>query len=245
MSTHSSTDPLRTAELTGRLEAQIQVRIDEIAASIPRSKTPDDTAKFLATVRNANASTIRQAPGAAQRALAKTQKLDVGLAELVAIIEEDPTLTQALLRYANSAYYATGGPAVVSLKQAAQRIGMGGVHNVVLGSMVAGMLCKPGGEYQRMVDLVHEAFGGFAALGWSLGVEVAQSIATHHRLPIPERQDRMSELLFVAERVDHARQGVRSMELSTWWADGAIGGSAPEAIESILATYVPEELAPL
>ena len=299
-------------ELTGILEAHIAERVDAISAALPRTARTDDTAKFLANVRNATANSIKQAPAAAQRALAATQRIDAALTDLVSIIEDDPSLTQALLRYANSAYYATGGPAIVSLKQAAQRIGISGVHNVVLSSMVNGALCKPGSTYQPMVDQVHahmvrtaplarvlarafqvspdeayalgllhdvgklvifdilgslrhqlrrdvridpsvvrqiltqvhEPFGGLAAIRWSLGASVAASIASHHRTTQPEKPDPMGELLFVAERADHARQGVRALELEQWWTEGALT-TPMEPVTPLLDAYLPEELAAL
>jgi HD-like signal output (HDOD) protein len=42
---------------------------------------------------------------------------------------------------------------VVSLHGAVQRVGTSGVHNVVLKTMVDGMLCRPGSAYQDLVNL--------------------------------------------------------------------------------------------
>jgi HD-like signal output (HDOD) protein len=134
-------------------ETTARERIDALADSLtPAERTPD-TDRFLRALRDTSPTTIRQAPAAAQRALARTKNPDIGLGQLVQVVEEDPTLGQALLRYANSAYYSTGS-VVVSLRQAAQRVGASGVHNVVLGVMLEGMLCRPGGEFQAMVDQV-------------------------------------------------------------------------------------------
>ncbi len=69
-------------------------------------------------------------------------------------METDPGLSQGLLRYANSAFYATRGGRCVSLMNAVQRVGTTGVHNVVLRAMVDGLLCRPGGAFQAQVDLV-------------------------------------------------------------------------------------------
>lgn len=297
---------LSPSELAHRFESQIDMRIETIAASIPRS-VQDDTRKFLTQVQYSKASTIKQAPGAAQRALATTQNLDSSLMQLVRIVEEDPTLSQGLLRFANSAYYAAGGGTVVSLTQAAQRIGVSGVQNVVLSTMVSGMVCRPGTEYQQMVDqvyahmirtapiaraiartfqtspdeafalgllhdvgklvifdvigtlrnqvrrdvslnrtivlqalnAVHEAVGGLAVLRWDLGPSVAHAIATHHRTPAPAELDRTSELLFIAERADHAFQGRYAMAPSAWWEEGSLTGS-PELTESALDKYAAE-----
>lgn len=288
---------------------QVSSRIDEILASLTPKERTDDTVRFLRGVKDSQASSIKQAPQAAQRALAKTRNPDIGMAELVRVVEEDPTLGQALLRYANSAYYNTGA-SVVSLRHAAQRVGSSGVHNVVLGVMLEGMLCKPGGEYQKMVvqvrdhlvrtapiaraigrgfglvpdecfslallhdagklivfdvigalrhdtrrdvdvpksvvsrvlEAVHEPLGGIAVIHWGLGDQVAAAIATHHRAPVPTTENRMSEVLYVAERAEHALSGVIPREVAAWWEQGAISGDAVR-VEELISAYTERELA--
>lgn len=151
-----------------QLCAEVSSRVDAISASLsPRERTPD-TVRFLRDVKDSPASSIKQAPQAAQRALSKTRNPDIGMAELVRVVEEDPTLGQALLRYANSAYYSTGST-VVSLRHAAQRVGASGVHNVVLGVMLEGMLCRPGGEYQKMVIQVRDHLVRTAPIARAIG----------------------------------------------------------------------------
>lgn len=151
-----------------QLTEVVSSRIDAITASLTKKERTDDTVRFLQGLRATQASSIKQAPQAAQRALAKTRNPDIGMAELVRVVEEDPTLGQALLRYANSAYYNTGST-VVSLRHAAQRVGSSGVHNVVLGVMVEGMLCKPGGEYQKMVIQVRDHLVRTAPIARAIG----------------------------------------------------------------------------
>jgi HD-like signal output (HDOD) protein len=292
-----------------QLTEHVASRIDAIEASLMQRDRTADTVRFLRGVKASPASSIKQAPQAAQRALAKTRNPDIGLAELVRVVEEDPTLGQALLRYANSAYYSTG-TAVVSLRHAAQRVGASGVHNVVLGVMLEGMLCKPGGEYQKMVvqvrdhmvrtapiaraigrgfgllpdecfslallhdagklivfdvmgalrhetrrDLdvqkgvvsrvlreLHEALGGIAAANWGLGESVAAAIAQHHRSPVPATENRMSEVLYIAEKADHALCGVIPRDVAAWWNDGAITGD-PARVEELISAYTERELA--
>lgn len=292
-----------------QLTEQVASRIDAIEASLMQRDRTADTVRFLREVKASPASSIKQAPQAAQRALAKTRNPDIGLAELVRVVEEDPTLGQALLRYANSAYYSTG-TAVVSLRHAAQRVGASGVQNVVLGVMLEGMLCKPGGEYQKMVvqvrdhmvrtapiaraigrgfglvpdecfslallhdagklivfdvmgalrhetrrDLsvqkavvsrvlreVHEPLGGIAAANWGLGESVAAAIAEHHRDPVPTAENRMSEVLYIAEKADHALSGVIARDVAAWWSEGAISGD-PARVEELISAYSERELA--
>ncbi|MDQ2889466.1 MAG: HDOD domain-containing protein [Gemmatimonadota bacterium] len=291
------------------LSAEVESRVDVIGASLTAQERTDDTVRFLSEVKRASANSLKQAPQAAQRALAKTRNPDIGLAELVRVVEEDPTLGQALLRYANSAYYSTGGT-VVSLRHAAQRVGSSGVHNVVLGVMLDGMLCKPGGEYQRMVAQVrdhlvrsapiaralgrgfglvpdecfslallhdagklivfdvigalrhetrrdvnisksvvsralrelHEPLGGIAVLNWGLGDVVATAVASHHRHPVPEATSSMSEVLFVAERTEHALSGIIPRDVQGWWTEGAISGD-PARVEDLISAYTSRELA--
>lgn len=136
-----------------QFEEELRAAVDSVTSALSAAEQTDDTGRFLRTLRDASATGIKQAPAAAQRALAKTRNPDIGIADLVHVIEADPTLGQALLSYANSAYYSTGS-VVLSLRQAGQRVGATGVHNVVLGVMLDGMLCRPGAEYQVMVDKV-------------------------------------------------------------------------------------------
>lgn len=297
------------SDMIAHFEEELRSAIDSVSASLTPAEQTDTTTRFLRTLRETSAAGIRQAPAAAQRALAKTRNPDIGIAQLVQVIEEDPTLGQALLSYANSAYYSTGS-VVMSLRQAGQRVGSTGVHNVVLSVMLDGMLCRPGAEYQPMADKVrahmvrtasvarglarsfgaapddafalallhdagklivfdaigtlrhemrrevlipmnvvsrvlksvHEPLGGLAALRWGLGDEVALPIATHHRSPLPKGDNVMSELLFVAERADHALNGVIPMDAAKWWSDGSIRGT-PERTEELLAAYAATEIA--
>ena len=96
---------------------------------------------------------IRQLPLAAQRALAVTKDRQASRVLLVGLLEHDPTLTQALLRFANSALNATSAAPCVSISEAVRRVGSAGVESVILRFMIEGMLCRPGGRYQAMADL--------------------------------------------------------------------------------------------
>lgn len=284
-------------------ELEVFVRIKELRKALSADELTPDVTEFLRRLGEARASAIRPAPVAAQKALAKTQNPDIGINQLVEVVETDPTLCQALLKYANSAYYATGGPTIVSLKQAAQRIGVSGVHNVVLGTLLEGVLCKPGNAYMTMVEQVrthmvrtaplaralargfavpgddafalallhdvgkliifdtigemrhemrreivisptvmhkvlqrvHEPLGGLALVRWSLGVPAARSIASHHRAPAAEGEDRMGELLFIAERAEHAMNGLRVLDFDHWWYEGSIAGSWKQVAELFTA----------
>jgi hypothetical protein len=83
-----------------------------------------------------------------------------------------------------------------------------------------------------LLDLLarlHEPVGGRAALRWGLGVSAAQALATHHRHPTPAAVDPLTELLYVAERVDlsvHVR--FERPDLERVWAEGAITADRAE-----------------
>ncbi len=234
---------------------------------------------------------IRQIPFAAQQALAVSRNPLCSVGDLVKLFERDPSLTQSLLRTANSSWYRRDDDAVISIAAGVQRIGFQAVENVLLTSIVAGMLCRPGGAYGVLVDKVwshmlrtatlaqrlapafrvdsetaytlallhdvgklavfdyisacrrdlhreirmpepflynmlkrlHEPIGGRAALRWGLGARAALALAEHHRHPAPDRPDPLTELLYVAERLDlaaHVRFDEPDWE--TMWADGKI-----------------------
>lgn len=283
--------------------------MDAISDSLATADQNADTMRFLATVRETSDASIRPAPAAAQRALARTRNPDIGIGQLVQVVEEDPTLGQALLRYANSAHYSTGS-VVVSLRQAAQRVGASGIHNVVLGVMLDGMLCRPGGRFEAMLDQVrahlvrtapiaralarafrlppdecfalallhdvgklivfdalgalrhelrhdvavsgavvarvlreaHEPLGALAALCWGLGETTANPIGTHHRSPVPMAADRMSEVLFLAERADHAFARGKPMDVAGWCAEGKVSVDVAQ-VTSLLDTYAASAIA--
>lgn len=300
---------LTLSQLTDAFEDALRARVKVIRAELAPAECTPEVDRFLGTLCRATTTSIRPAAAAAQRALARTRNPDIGIAQLVQVVEDDPTLGQALLRYANSAYYASGS-VVVSLRQAAQRVGAAGVHNVVLGVMLDGMLCRPGSSYQMMLDQVrthlvrsaplaralarafevhpdegfalallhdagklivfdiiggmrhelrrdvalphplvcrvlrelHEPLGGLAALRWGLGTAAAIAIATHHRMPADDSAGRAAELLYVAERAEHALSGVEPMDVAGWWGRGAIGASQ-QKVEELLGGYRAPETA--
>jgi HD-like signal output (HDOD) protein len=141
-------------EMQGWLELEVRTRVAELHNVLPRVDRESDAPRFLDALLESFDAVVRQPPLAAQRALAVTRDTSAPTSKLVTLVEGDPGLGQALLRYANSAYYATGGGRVVSLHGAVQRVGTSGVHNVVLKTMVDGILCRPGSAYQEYVNLV-------------------------------------------------------------------------------------------
>ena len=83
---------------------------------------------------------------------------------------------------------------------------------------------------RRTLRLVHEPMGGLGALAWGLGLEAARAVATHHREPVPAQRDPLSEVLFVAERMDLARQKGLAFDADGAWKAGEITGKLDEAV---------------
>jgi HD-like signal output (HDOD) protein len=142
------------AELAAALRARLVASCTALADALPAGDpAAEDARLLLADLRGGSDAVIRQPPAAAQEALAAARDPEVDLLQLVRVFERDPLLAQALLRRANSSWYAGGGQCV-SLRDAVWRVGLEGVHGVLLASMVEGMLCRPGGEYDTMVAKV-------------------------------------------------------------------------------------------
>lgn len=142
------------SEVRAWLQLDVQQRIDAVRAALSHEERESDAGAFLDALGTSFEAVVRQPPLAAQRALAVSRDPNAGATRLVNLVETDPGLSQGLLRYANSAFYATGSGRCVSLMNAVQRVGTAGVHNVVLRAMVDGLLCRPGGAFQSKVDLV-------------------------------------------------------------------------------------------
>lgn len=151
-----SLSALTVSELTETFRQQLRARVEELHNSLAREERRSDAAEFLDSLTTNFEAVVRQPPLAAQRALSVTRDTNSAIGRIVSLVEQDPGLGQALLRYANSAYYAVGGGRVVSLHASVHRVGTTGVHNVVLRAMVDGMLCRPGSAYQTQVNQVWE-----------------------------------------------------------------------------------------
>ena len=118
----------------------------------------DDAGSLLSSMEGEWSGMIRQPPGAAQKVLRLTRHPDKGINEVVALIDQDPALSQAILKYANSALMAVGGGPganrVLAPRAAVQRIGSKGVNVVVMAQLVEGQLCKPGGGFDEMAQQI-------------------------------------------------------------------------------------------
>jgi putative nucleotidyltransferase with HDIG domain len=281
----------RIAEVQVALDRSLAWRSQLLLERSAGSAQLGDGPAIVASLQDPEGGVIRQIPFAAQQALAVSRNPMSSVGDLVKLFERDPTLAQSLLKTANSAWYQRKDEAVVSIAAGVQRIGMQAVENVLLTSIVAGMLCRPGGAYGVLVGKVwshmlrtaplaqrlapafgvdsetaytlallhdvgklavfdyisalrqglhreirmpepflnellvrlHEPVGGRAALRWGLGARAARALAEHHRHPVPDTTDPLTELLYVAERLDLAAH-VR-FEEPDWealWVDGTI-----------------------
>ncbi len=150
--------PGATSRPQGDAASWLRRIVAERTAALDDTLTPreraGDAGALLARLQREGAGVVRQLPAAAQQALAVCNDPMASLQQLVPLFLKDPTLTQGLLRQANAAYYGGGEP-IVGLREAVQRVGVGGVRSVVLAATVQGLLCRPGG-----------AFGVLAARSW-------------------------------------------------------------------------------
>ncbi len=260
------------------------------------------------TVVDAPADSVRQLPSAAREALAVCDDPGAGAAELARVCEGDLAVARALLREANSIFYARPGQApAASLREAIDRVGTGGVRNVLVDVTISALLCPSGSRYASITAAIwahaqrtgalaraaapafgvspdrafaagllhdvgklvlldraaalaeertapnvawpalraalvalHEPLGALAVLRWGMGAEAAGAIATHHRAPPPAMRDPMGEVIYLAERVDHAATRGDVLDLDVLWADAALGGSIPRA-----ATALARQLGPV
>jgi HD-like signal output (HDOD) protein len=107
--------------------------------------------QLLDRLTDASRPTLQQPVFAAQRALEVCRDPESGIIDVVRLLEQDPTLTPAVLRYANSAIFAGSAPCL-ALGDAVSRIGTKGVQIVVLSTMVEALLARPGVALHPMVD---------------------------------------------------------------------------------------------
>jgi HD-like signal output (HDOD) protein len=135
----------------------LRTALQELEGTLEAADRRGDALALFERLSKSGEKTVRQPPAAAQRALDMMRRPDVPIPDLVRLVEQDPSLAQALLRHANSALYAAAsGAQVVSLTEAIRRVGTQGLRSVVLASMVEGMLCRPGVAFDQMVRQVWE-----------------------------------------------------------------------------------------
>ena len=130
----------------------------------------DDAKAIIELVGDEDRAVVRQPPVAAQALLTLLNRRHYSMREVTHVIERDPALSQALLRQANSAWYAsTFGAPVISIRGAVQRVGAKGVHATVMSQLVQGQLCRPGAGFDGMASMVWEHMVRTAPVARQLG----------------------------------------------------------------------------
>jgi HD-like signal output (HDOD) protein len=113
--------------------------------------------------------------------MSSCRREDVSVDTLVELLEQDPSLTQAILVRANSAYYSRGGPPCLALGDAIVRQGRKSVHSVLLEQAINSLVYVGNDSLRHMVDQVWTHMVRTAPLARDLaglfGVEPEQAFA--------------------------------------------------------------------
>lgn len=147
------------------LSAAVRGRADALSAAPPPPGAGADVGHhagyraglgaLFAAIVDAPADTVRQLPSAAREALAVCDDPRAGAAELARVCEGDLAVARALLREANSVFYARAGQApAASLRDAIDRVGTGGVRNALVDVTVAALLCPAGSRHAAITAAI-------------------------------------------------------------------------------------------
>lgn len=198
------------------------------------AKASPDAAALLTLLGGSPASVVRQLPAAAQASLAMCDDPNLTRRELAEKLAEDPALVQALLRTANSAAFGSGKSSVIAIAPALDRIGIAGVRSIIFANSIDGVLSRPGGEFNTMVNEVWNHMVRTAPLARALapafGVDPdeAFAIALLHdvgklvvfdRISVLRSQLRRDAQLapaFVAAVLDELHQPIGAFAASEW-----------------------------
>jgi hypothetical protein len=212
-------------------------RRDHVIAKLEAEwRSSDDAAKWpdveglLQLLGEKPADVIRQLPAAARDAMGLCDDESLSRAQLADRLSTDPALVQSLLKAANGALYAAGLHSVLRLDAAVDRIGLVGTQAVVLSTCVDGLLSKPGGAYDGMVADVWSHKVSTAPLARPLasacGADpeeaLAVAIGLHHRKERPASRHPLAEVLYLAERADHARRTATPFDFDGIWTLGEL-----------------------
>ena len=84
----------------------------------------------------------------------------------------------------------------------------------------------PSAWFSAMLQDLHEPLGALAALKWSMGPEAAAAIGDHHRNGPVETATALAEVIYTAERADHAKRLGESLDVELVWQAGRLSTSA-------------------
>jgi HD-like signal output (HDOD) protein len=87
------------------------------------------------------------------------------------------------------------------------------------------------------IEHLHEPLGATAVHQWGLGAAAADAIGTHHRRERPSSRYPLAEVLFVAERADHARRTGADFDFAGLWSLGALTGDE-QLVRGVLGRHV-------
>jgi hypothetical protein len=136
------------------LRSELEARIARLAEALGADARADAALALLSDLQGDIRTVVRRPSGAIQRALETCRDPDASLERIAATFARDPALAQALLKYANSSFYASAGIGCSSLVDATQRIGQSGTHSVLMASLVESLLTEAAGELGLMVQQV-------------------------------------------------------------------------------------------
>lgn len=283
----------RPEGISRKMRGVLETGIEQLMTLYPVTGENSDAQDVLNSVTSSTLDNVRQPPAAAQAVLSLCQRRHYSLLDLTELIERDPALSAALLRHANSAWYATpGGQPVVGLRPAVHRVGTEGVHAAVMSRIIEGILSRPGARFDRTARMVwdhmvrvapiarklaslfevdphaafslgllhdvgklvlfhhiadlrrtrrreiriseeflrwalaflHEPLGGLAVLEWGLDEKAAHVVANHHRCPKPITENLLTEVVFLAERIDLAEERGETLDIEPLWETAALTG---------------------
>jgi HD-like signal output (HDOD) protein len=87
------------------------------------------------------------------------------------------------------------------------------------------------------LEHLHQPLGAAAAHRWGLGPAAADAIGLHHRQERPSTAHPLAEVLFLAERADHARRSGLPLDIPGLWSLGELNGDQMQA-RGILGRHV-------
>lgn len=190
-------------------------------------------------------------PGSVAEVMARVQDPSCEVSALAELVERDPALAAHVLRVANSSAYAPREP-IVSLQQAASRIGFSALGEIALGVVLRGRVFRASDRSQALKALWrHSAETGLwakeVARALRRNVEGAFLCGLLHDLGRAVLIDALSELE-QAERIAlapheldealgrlHAEVGARLLqawELPNWMVAAVVAHEEPQAAEA-------------
>ena len=118
--------------------------VDEHAPGVP------DALVLVQLLDSGPEELIRQLPSSAREALAMCDDPGLPRSRLVKQLARDPSLTESVLRTANSSAFSGGREPVLGMEAALDRIGMANARAVLTASCTTNLLSLPGGRYNAM-----------------------------------------------------------------------------------------------